>query len=106
MSGSIRDTLEQKLDRFQQLERDMSDPEVLGDGPRMSATAREHGGLAKVANKYREFKRLTDEIGDCKDMAEAAEDSEEREMAESEMESLRNQREKLWEELVVPDRRR
>ena len=60
MSGSIRDTLEDKLSRFEQLERDMSDPEVLGDGARMSATAREHGGLAKLANKYREFKRLTD----------------------------------------------
>ena len=49
MSGSIRDTLEQKLARFEKLESDMSDPEVLGDGARMSATAREHGGLAKVA---------------------------------------------------------
>ena len=100
MSGSIRDTLEEKLARFKQLERDMSDPEVLTDGARMSATAREHGGLAKLANKYREFKRLTDEIRGCKQMAEAAEDSEEREMAEAEMEDLRGQREELWEELL------
>jgi uncharacterized protein YacL len=49
MSGSIRDTLEEKLARFEQLERNMSDPEILADGARMSATAREHGGLAKVA---------------------------------------------------------
>ncbi len=32
MSGSIRDTLEEKLARFKQLERSMSDPEVLADG--------------------------------------------------------------------------
>ena len=100
MSGSIRDTLEDKLARFEQLERDMSDPEVQGDGARMSATAREHGGLAKLANKYRDFKRMTDEIRDCKEMAEAAEDAEEREMAETEMESLREQREAIWEELL------
>lgn len=100
MSGSIRDTLEEKLARFEQLERDMSDPEVLGDGSRMSATAREHGALAKVANKYRDFKRLSDEIQGCKEMAEAAEDPEEREMAETEMESLRGEREELWEELL------
>lgn len=100
MSGSIRDTLEDKLARFEQLERDMSDPEVLGNGARMSATAREHGGLAKLANKYRDFKRMTDEIRDCKEMAEAAEDAEEREMAETEMESLREQREAIWEELL------
>ena len=78
----------------------MSDPEVLGDGARMSATAREHGGLAKIATKYREFKRLTDEIKGCKEMAAAAEDIEEREMAEAEIETLRSEREALWEELL------
>lgn len=98
--SSIRDTLETKLSRFEQLERDMSDPDVLADGSRMSATAREHGGLAKVAGKYRTFKRLTDEIRGCQEMAEAAEDSEEREMAEAEMADLREKREELWEELL------
>ncbi|MFK8111541.1 MAG: peptide chain release factor 1 [Rubripirellula sp.] len=101
MSGSIRDTLEEKLSRFQQLETDMADPAVQADGTRMSATAREHGGLAKVANKYRDFKRLSDEIAGCKEMAEAAEDSEEKEMAEAEMDSLRGQRESIWEELLA-----
>lgn len=100
MSSSIRDTLEEKLQRFEQLERDMADPAVQGDSARMSAAAREHGGLAKVANKYREFKKLTDEIHGCKEMAEAAEDPEEREMAEGEIESLRTHREELWEELL------
>lgn len=101
MSGSIRDTLEEKLARFQQLETDMADPAVQADGNRMSATAREHGGLAKAANKYRDFKRLSDEIVGCKEMAEAAEDSEEKEMAEAEIELLRGQREEIWEELLA-----
>ena len=100
MSGTIRDTLEEKLSRFEQLERDMADPAVQGDGNRMSATAREHGGLAKLANKYRDFKRLTEEIQGCQEMAEAAEDSDEREMAEAEMNDLRNRREEIWEELL------
>ncbi|QDT08926.1 peptide chain release factor 1 [Planctomycetes bacterium K23_9] len=98
--STIRDTLEEKLSRFEKLESDMSNPEVLADGARMSATAREHGGLAKVATKYREFKRLTDEIHGCQEMAEAADDSEERDMAEAEMAELREQRETLWEDLL------
>ncbi|MGB7344785.1 MAG: peptide chain release factor 1 [Pirellulaceae bacterium] len=98
--STIRKTLEEKLARFKQLERDMSDPEVLADGARMSAAAREHGGLAKVAGKYRLFKRLTDEIRGCQEMAEEAEDSEEREMAEAEMAGLRERREMLWEDLL------
>jgi peptide chain release factor 1 len=98
--SSIRDLLEEKLQRFEQLERDMSDPEVLGDGARMSATAREHGGLAKLAGRYREFKKLSDEIQGCKEMAELAEDAEEREMAEEEMADLRTRREAIWEDLL------
>lgn len=101
MSGSIRDTLEEKLARFEQLERDMSDPAVLADGARMSATAREHGGLNRQANKYREFKRLSDEIRQCKEMADAAVDTDERDMAEAEMASLRKERESIWEDLLA-----
>ncbi|KAA5544401.1 peptide chain release factor 1 [Roseiconus nitratireducens] len=97
---SIRDLLEEKLDRFEQLERDMADPDVLADGNRMGATAREHGGLAKLVGKYREFKRMTEEIQGCKEMADAAEDSEEREMAQAEMAELKTQREAVWEEIL------
>lgn len=100
MSGSIRDNLEEKLARFLKLESDMSDPDVLADGARMSATAREHGGLASVVGKYREFKRLSEEIHDCQEMVNETDDFEEREMAESEMASLRSQREELWEDLL------
>ncbi len=100
MSNSIRDTLEQKLKRFLELEAAMADPDVQADGSRMSAVAREHGGLAKMVNTYREFKRLSDEIYGCQEMAEAAEDYEEREMAEAEMADLRKQRESLWDELL------
>ncbi|MEM9364508.1 MAG: peptide chain release factor 1 [Planctomycetota bacterium] len=98
--GSIREILEEKLARFQSLEQDMADPAVQADGALMSAVAREHGGLAKVSGKYREFKRLTDEIRGCQEMADSAEDAEEREMAQAEMADLRSQREVIWEELL------
>ncbi len=101
MSISIRDTLEQKLSRFEQLENDLSDPVVLADGSRMSATAREHGGLAKLATKYREYKRLSEEIQGCQEMAAAATDSDEREMAEAELVDLRAKRNALWDDLLT-----
>src|SRR5688500_13793813 len=99
MSGSIRDILEEKLSRFEQLESDLSDPAVLADGNRMGATAREHGGLAKLANKYREYKRLAEEIRGCQEMAATAADADEREMAEAELVELRARREEIWNEL-------
>jgi peptide chain release factor 1 len=100
MSGSIRKILEEKYARFEQLEREMSDPSVLGDGNRMGAVAREHGGLAKLAMKYREFKKLSEDIQGCQEMAEAADSAEEREMAEAELVDLRSRREVVWDELL------
>ena len=101
MANSIRDTLEEKLARYRELEAAMADPSIQADGNRMGAVAREHGGLAKMVHKYREFKRLSDEIRGCKEMAEAAEDAEEREMAEAEMEQLKKRREAIWDELLT-----
>lgn len=100
MSSSIRQILEERYARFEQLEREMSDPAVLGDGNRMSAVAREHGSLAKLAGRYREFKKLSEDIQGCTEMAEAADSAEEREMAEAELVELRRSRESVWDELL------
>lgn len=66
----------------------------------MGAAAREHGSLARLATKYREFKKLSEEIAGCQEMAEAAEDAEERELAETELVELRARREAVWDELL------
>lgn len=100
MSESIRDTLEAKAQRFADLEKQMADPEVQGDGNRMSQIAREHGGLSRLVSSYKEFKKLSNDIADCVEIAESTDDPEEREMAEEELTSLREQREKLWNDLL------
>jgi len=79
----------------------MSDPVVLADGSRMSAAAREHGGLHKLASRYREFSRLVEEIRGCQEMASAATDDDERAMAEAELVDLRARRAVLWDELLT-----
>ena len=76
----MREMLDEQLSRFEELERMMSDPVVLADSNRMAAVAREHGSLAKLATKYRHFKKLRREIGELREMAES-DDKEEREMA-------------------------
>ncbi len=95
----MREMLEQKLTRFEELEGMMSDPEVLADSNKMSQIAREHGGLAKLATKFRTFKKLAEEIDEIRVMAES-DDPEEREMAELELPDLTTQREKTWEDLL------
>ena len=95
----MREMLDQKLERFEELERQMTDPEVLGNSTKMAAAAREHGSLAKLATKYRRFKKLLSEIDELREMA-ATGDAEEKEMAEEEVKILLVEREKIWEELL------
>ena len=95
----MRDMLEAKLARYEELERQMSDPAVQTDSNKMAAVAREHGSLAKLATKYRRFRELVSEIADVNEMAKS-DDAEERELADSELPGLREKREELWDELL------
>jgi peptide chain release factor 1 len=65
----------------------------------MAATAREHGSLAKLTNKYRRFKELNIEIADTREMIDGN-DPDMRELAEAELPTLVEQREVLWDELL------
>jgi peptide chain release factor 1 len=95
----MREVLEEKLRRFEELERQLVDPEVLANSARMSAVAREHGSLAKLATKYRRFKNLNDQISETSAMIEGS-DPEMRELAEAELPQLKAERETLWNELL------
>jgi peptide chain release factor 1 len=95
----MREILEQKLARFEELERQMMDPAIVSNSARVAAIAREHGSLAKLATKYRAFKRVCDEIAELKQMAKS-EDSDERDMANSELPGAVERREALWNDLL------
>jgi peptide chain release factor 1 len=95
----MRQILEEKLARFEELEKQLLDPEVQASSARMSAAAREHGSLAKVATKYRRFKQLNQQIVETVEMAGGG-DADMRELAEAELPVLREEREKLWNELL------
>jgi peptide chain release factor 1 len=95
----MRDLLEQKLTRFEELERTLLDPSVLADSSRMGPIAREHGSLAKLATKYRRFKQLNGQIAETLEMMKGP-DAEMRELAEAELPMLRAEREKYWDELL------
>ena len=64
----MRDLLDQKLARFEQLEKDQVDPEVLSKPARITAVMREHGSLAKLAKKYRRFKQICTQIDETQQM--------------------------------------
>ena len=95
----MREMLEEKLGRFENLERQMADPEVQSDSRKMAEVAREHGSLAKLVTKYRKFKDVCNEIDEVREMAQST-DAEERELAESELPGLMETRETIWNDLL------
>jgi len=91
--------LDVKLQRFEELERQLTDPEVLANPARLTAVMRERGSLAKLAMKYRRFKELNGQIREALEMAEGS-DPDMRELAEAELPALKEEREKLWNDLL------
>lgn len=97
--ASLREDLDQRLARFEELERQLLDPAVQADGSRMAAVAREHGSLAKLVNKYKRFKQLNAQIAEANELI-ASGDADMRELAGAELPTLREQREACWNELL------
>ena len=97
--GDMKEMLEEKLSRYESLEKQLSDPEVLANSHKMASVAREHGSLARLAKKYRDFKDVGQQINEAREIIEG-DDPEMRELAESEIPQLRQQRELIWQELL------
>jgi peptide chain release factor 1 len=91
--------LEEKLTRFEQLERHMADPEVLGDPARSAAVYREHGQLARVINKYRQYKDLTAQCKATRELIASETDAEARGYFQAELDAVQKRRIELWGEL-------
>ncbi len=95
----IREQLDESLAKFELLEAQMSDPVVLADSNKIATVMREHGALSKLAAKYRQYRKLSDEIRDLTEMSNSS-DSDEKAMAVEELERVRSERESLWRELL------
>ena len=95
----MRDMLDEKLARFEDLEKQMVDPEVLANSAKIGAVQREYGTLSKLALKYRSFREVNQEINEAKEMT-TGDDPEMAELAEAELPTLIEKREEIWTELL------
>lgn len=95
----MRELLDEKIARFEFLEKQMADPAVLADSAKISAVAREHGSLVRYATKYRRFRSVIEQIAEIRQLASSP-DPEERELAGTEIGPLVAERESLWNEIL------
>jgi peptide chain release factor 1 len=92
-------------DKFADVERQLSDPELMGDQKRMAALARERRQLLTIEEAYHKYKKLSDDLAGAKEVLKDTRDPDMRAMAEEEMHSLEDELTKYDEEvkyLLVP----
>ena len=77
----------------------MADPAVLADPQRLSAAAREHGSLARLALKYRGFLAIERQLADLMEVGRG-DDYDLRAMAEAELPEVEARRDAEWDALA------
>jgi peptide chain release factor 1 len=82
------DKLEQIVSRYEELTQELSSPELLSNPSAYTKAAKQHRTLQEVVNKYQEWKSLTAELADARELMDTSDDDEMREMARLEFDSL------------------
>lgn len=92
-------SLDSKLKRFEELELQLQDPEVLADTDRMIAVQREYGGLQKVAAVVKEYYTREADIEAARMMLDEETDEDAKAYAQAELDELLEKQEKLEADL-------
>src|ERR1051325_11816725 len=92
------DTIEEK---YEELTRQLGDPETLADQPKYARIAKQHRDLEEVVAKYREFKALDQGLRETREMLDLEDDAEMLQLARAELAELEERREQVEGELKV-----
>lgn len=93
--------LEEVAERYEKLSELLGNPEVLQDPAKYAELAKEKSSLEETVIKYQEYKNVLKTIEEDKQVLEEENDPELRELAEQELEELRNKIEQLENELKL-----
>jgi len=87
--------------RYEELNRQMADPEVVSDIKELQRLARERAGLEEVVTLYREYKIAARTLEETRGMLSEEKDEEMASLVRQEIEGLESRLEKLQEEIKV-----
>jgi len=85
--------------RYESLTHLLGQPEVISNQDELHKMAREYSELSKVVDLYRKLKKLEEEIGESRSLAESEEDEEMKRMAREEVNRLLEERERVEQDL-------
>ena len=92
------ENIEEKVKKLEEL---MTDPEVLKDQSKIQSIAKEHKELSEILNLYNEYKKVSRQIEEVKQLLNSTPDDDLRELAEEEFESLKKQQEDLEKKIEI-----
>lgn len=93
--------LEQVEKHYNELTNLLSDPEVTKDQNRFRDLAKEHSDLEELVKAYQEFKKITRDIKDNKEIIDHESDEEMRQLAKDELKTLEENETGLTEKLKI-----
>jgi peptide chain release factor 1 len=92
--------LEQIETRYEDLGRQLADPDLISDQPRYQKAAKAHRDLEQLVDKFRQYRQVTTGIADARAMLTES-DPDIRAMAQEELTQLEEQEPKLAEDLKL-----
>ena len=92
------DKLELVEKRYEELTKMISDPEVISNQSEWQKLVKEHAGIEEVVTKYKEYKKVKQEMEDAKEMMQ---DKDLKELAEDDYYQAKEQLPKIEEELKI-----
>src|SRR5688500_12194392 len=98
---TMREKLQQIQARYEEVERSLSDPTVVGDRKRFREAMQEQRQLAPVVEAGRAYQKLLSDLEGADELMRSTSDSEMRALAEDEYADLRSRRDSMEEELRV-----
>ena len=93
--------LAQIEENYKELNQQLSQPDITSDIKAYTKLMKQHSSLGEIVEKYREVKRMTEELTGAKEILGATDDEDMRELAELEIADLEENLEKAEENLKV-----
>ena len=97
----MEEKLERLHQRFEFIEKEMSDPAVISNQNRFKELNKEHSQLTPVVQNYGKYRSLLKELADSEELLSTETDAEMRRMLSDETETLKQQIEELKQELII-----
>jgi peptide chain release factor 1 len=93
--------LEQIEKSYEELTAQISSPEFMDDMSTYAKLMKQHRSLGEIVGKYREIKKMQEDLAGAKEMIELADDDEMREMAQAEADEIEEKLPQAEEELKM-----